>query len=264
MHRQRFLVRTGLLVATLSLALPRHSFAAEGVNLAWEHCYGQGTGVQNVAFACDDNAGSHVMTGSFILGSNLNQVIGLEVVVELAAASAGLPAWWDLWDVGTCREESLTANLVPDPADPVCVDWSHGLAAGGLARYCTFGGSCFSGPPSSPNHAKVILGTAVAQGRDLTPGTEYFAFHVSIDNVGTAGAASCGGCDVPVCIGVNSINVVPAGTIGSRLLTTGSAPGSNFIAWQGGAVPSSRSIRGCPAVTATRRSAWGQVKALYR
>ena len=266
MHRRHLPVRTSLLVAGFSLALTRLSGAAEGTNLSWNHCFGQGTGVQNVAFACDNNAGSRVMTGSFILGSNLNQVIGLEIVVELAAASTGLPAWWELYQPGFCRQESLRMDLVPDVADPVCVDWSHGVAAGGIGKYCTFGSSCFSGPPSSPNRAKVVMATAVAQerARDLTPGTEYFAFHLMIDNVGTAGAGSCSGCDVPVCIGVNSINVVPKGTVGSLLLTTGTAPGSNFIAWQGGAVPASRSIPGCPAVTATRRSAWGQLKALYR
>jgi hypothetical protein len=266
MDRQRILLRAGLLLAALSLGLPRHAIAAEGVNLAWDHCLGQGTGVQNLAFACDTDAGSHVMTGSFVLAANLDQAVGLEIVVELAAASPALPAWWDLWAAGSCRPTSLAANLVPDPADPACLDWSLGAAQGGLAKYCTYGGPCFSGPPASPNQAKIIIGDAVAaeNARDLTPGSEYFAFHVVIDNARTTGATGCGGCAVPVCIGLNSINVVGKDNIGSRLLTTPSMPGSNFIAWQGGAVPASRSVPGCPAVTAARHSTWGTVKSLYR
>jgi hypothetical protein len=265
MKRKSILVSVALLLAATSLLHIAPARAAEGVNLAWNHCFGQGTGVQNLAFACDTDAGTHVMTGSFVLATNLDQAIGLEIVVELAAASPALPAWWDLWAAGSCRPTSLTANLVPDPADPACVDWSLGAAQGGLARYCTFGGPCFSGSPASPNQAKIILVDAVPQESavNLAP-AEYFAFHVLIDNAKTTGATACGGCAVPVCIGLNSINVVGKGDIGSRLLTTAGTPGSNFITWQGGAVPASRSVPGCPAVTAARHSTWGTVKSLYR
>jgi hypothetical protein len=260
-------VSVALLLATTSLIHIAPARAAEGVNLAWDHCYGQGTGVQNLAFACDTDAGSHVMTGSFVLAANLDQAVGLEFELELAAASPALPAWWDLWAAGSCRPTSLTANFVPDPADPACLDWSLGAASGGLARYCTFGGICRGGPPSSPNQAKIILVDAVAQANasDLTP-AEYFAVHVLIDNAKTTGATGCGGCAVPVCIGLNSINVVGKGNVGTRLLTTASAPGSNFISWQGSAGPDARSVSGCPAatVTAARHSTWGTVKSLYR
>jgi len=120
--------------------------------------------------------------------------------------------------------------------------------------------------PPGANAARIKLVDAVTQqnARDLTAGTEYFAFHLALDNVGTVGPGTCGGCDVPVCIVLNSIDVVGKGNIGSRKLTTASVPGSNFIAWQGGGAPVVNGIAGCPAATAVRRSAWGSVKALYR
>jgi hypothetical protein len=253
-----------LLLAMSSLLRPGRA-AAEGVNVAWSHCFGQGTGVQNESFACDVNDGTHVMTGSFVLGAGINQVIGLEIIIDLAAASTGLPAWWDLYNAGSCRAGSLSANFVPDPADPACPDWSHSQAVGGIANYCTISGPCFD-HPTSANLVRLKLAVAVAQAnaRDLAAGTEYFAFHVGLDNAGTVGPGSCSGCDVPVCIVLNSINVVGKNNIGSRLLTTANAPGSNFVSWQGGGVPVGHGTSGCPAATAAHRSAWGQLKALYR
>ena len=70
MNRRLALVSVALLVAATSLLHIAPARAAEGVNLAWDHCFGQGTGVQNLAFACDTEAGSHVMTGSFVLATN--------------------------------------------------------------------------------------------------------------------------------------------------------------------------------------------------
>ena len=55
-----------LLLASTCCFFPRPSAAVEGVNAAWNHRFGQGTGVRNLAFACDTHEGVNVMTGSFI------------------------------------------------------------------------------------------------------------------------------------------------------------------------------------------------------
>ena len=260
-NRNRGAWGTGLVLALLLGSKP--AWSAEGVNLAWNHCLGEGTGVQNVSFACNTDLGSQVMTGSFVSGRNLTNIIGLEIVIDLASASASLPAWWQLYYAGSCRPTSLTANFVPDPSDAVCVDWSLGQSVGGIGIYCASAGGCAS---SGPNVARIKLVDAVTQqaSQNLAAGTEYFAFHVSINNLKTVGAGSCEGCQTPVCIVLNSIDVVGKNNIGSRKLTTPSAPGSNFVAWQGGGAPVVGTAVGCPAATATRHSAWGAVKALYR
>lgn len=255
-------IRQLVLLVLLLLASP--AAAAEGVNLAWNHCLGEGTGVQNVTFACNTNVGSHVMTGSFLLGVNMADIIGLEIVVDLASASARLPSWWTFQYSGSCRMMSLTANFVPDPSDAVCVDWALGQAVGGFAFLdCASAAACGS---RGPNAARIKVGDAVPQeaSQNLTAGTEYFAFNLSINNAKTVGAGSCECCQTPVCIVLNSIDVVGKGNIGSRKLTTPTGPGSNFIAWQGGGVPVVGAAVGCPAATPTRHSTWGAVKALYR
>jgi hypothetical protein len=218
-----------------------------------------------VTFACNSNVGSNVMTGSFVLGSGFVQAIGLEVVLDLASASANLPPWWSLHNAGSCRPTSLGVDLVADPSDVVCQDWSAGQAAGGLATYCTVTGPCLDHPTSS-NVARIKIGSAVAPqaNQDLLAGTEYFAFHVSVNHAQTVGTGSCAGCETPVCIVLNSINIVREGGTAARQLTTPTAPGSSFVAWQGGGAPIVGGVTGCPAATATRRSAWGAVKSLYR
>jgi hypothetical protein len=252
-----------LSILPLFLALP--AFAAEGLNLAWNHCLGEGTGVQNVTFACNTNTGLHAMTGSFVLGHDLGAVIGAEVVLDLASASPTLPAWWSFLNAGTCRQTSMAASFIPNATDVVCQDWSAGLAVGGLASWCTIAGECVD-HPTTPNVARVKVISAVPQenANDLAAGVEYFDFNLAINNEKTVGAGSCAGCETPVCIVLNSIRVVPKGDVGSRTLTTPTAPGTNFVTWQGGGVPVVGGVTGCPAVTAARRSTWGTVKSLYR
>jgi hypothetical protein len=98
----------------------------------------------------------------------------------------------------------------------------------------------------------------------IVGGDELYDFTINITNQKTVGTGSCAGCTTPVCIVLNSINVVAQDNVEERLLSTPTAPGSNFITWQGGGNPSAGGTIGCPAATPTRRSTWGSVKSLYR
>jgi hypothetical protein len=261
---RRFIFALALLFSIATTSLPREASAAEGVNLAWSHCFGEGTGVQNMTFACDTNVGSHSMTASFVLSSPLPHVNSTEMVMKLASASPTLPAWWDLNSFGACRPTSLSANAIQDPTDAVCVDWAAGQAGGvAIAAYCM--GGCFPGS-FQPNVAVIKLVEAVAPTsvQDLSAGVEYFSFNLIVNNVKTVGTGSCAGCSVPVCIVLNSINVVAGPFTDNRLLTTPAAPGSNYVTWQGGGLPVVGGISGCPAATPVQRSTWGSVKSLYR
>jgi hypothetical protein len=253
-------------VTALSLLLlaPSGAHAAQGLNLAWNHCLGSGLGVQNAVFACDTNSGSHAIIGSYVLANDFPQVIGNEIVLQLASASPALPPWWEFRNPGTCRPTSLSAPLTADPNEAACVDWSQGQQAGGLASYCTAAGECVDHPTDlNVARVKVIGAVAPQAAQDLVAGVEYFVFNLVIDHARTVGSGSCAGCSVPVCIVLNSINVVDQANH-MRFLTAPSGPGSNYIAWQGGGVPVVGGISGCPAATATRKSAWGTLKALYR
>jgi len=256
-----------LLAACAFIAQPHTVSAAQGVALAWNHCFGAAGAAQNAAFACDTNAGAHVMTGSFRLDQAYPHVIGMEIIIDLASDSPVLPDWWQFKNDGTCRQTSMAANFVPDVSDLVCDDWGAGLQIGGVGGYCTaqLVGGC-GVPGQAPNTARIKLIEAVAplDQQDLLANQDYFSFHVVFNHQKTVGSGSCAGCDVPVCIVLNSINVVEQGNVSHRFLSSPIAPSSNFVSWQGGGNPANGGAIGCPAATATRRSTWGNVKSMYR
>jgi hypothetical protein len=255
-------MKKSLMLCGLLLALTASMASAQaGVNLRWSNCLGD-AGTQNKTFVCNSNLGSQSLVGSFVLGADLTQASGIEIVVDVATAGATLPAWWLFKNAGSCRQTSLTMNGIQGAAT-VCVDWSGGAAAGGLAAYNI-------GTGAGANTARMIGGLAIGIPlSDLTAGTEYFGFNAKIDNLKTVGTGSCAGCNIAACIVLNSIKVATPPVVGvpSRDVTlTGSTIGtdSNFALWQGGAGITSGRGDGCPAATPTHKTTWQQVKTLYR
>jgi hypothetical protein len=243
-------VRCGLLAA-LVLATPAR--AGGGVNLRWDHCFGD-AGTANKSFACDTNSGSDALVCSFELAQEILQATGNEAVIELVATAPTLPAWWEFRNAGTCRQLSLTMNTIPSPTAVSCSEWSGGQATALLLPYVIG----FHGPGS----ARIGISSAVASEpfADLVPGSEYFVCNVVINHAKTVGTGACAGCTVPVCIlFYDKITTqVPAD---GALLTGGEHPDSEFVTWQG---PTGPAPFGCPYPLPTQRSTWGAVKSLYR
>jgi len=260
------IARRALAISCLGAFLvPGLAHAGQGVNLRWQHCFGDG-GTQNRTFACNTNtAGFQAMTGSFELASDMANVIGTEIVLQLAADSPTLPPWWQFRNAGSCRPLALIASMAVNPTDVICLDWSSATMSGGLAAYCTVDFPC-PGPPPGPNSAVIKVVNAVPPdfAAALTGGVEYFDFALNLANVKTVGPDACAGCNVPVCIVLNSIDVVARDNVEHRFISGPTAPGSNFATWQGGGSPSVGGITGCPAATPARRSTWGSLKSLYR
>lgn len=255
----RTLALRGAALALLLLSsVPGAALAAQGISLAWDHCLADG-GIQNKVFACDTNSGENRLVGTFQLGSNMSNVVAAEIVLQLATAGVALPAWWDVYNAGSCRPTALSVNSSADPGDVSCPDWSGGQMFVGIGAYCGSAGTCVD-HPALANQVRIKLVEAVAQqfATTLTGGQEYFAFNLVIQNAKTVGTGSCPGCLTPACIVLNSIDVIAAGDAGHRKLTTASSPGGNYVTWQGGGGTN------CPAATPARNSTWGSVKSLYR
>src|SRR5215467_11821444 len=81
------------LLCGLLLAMSASVAAASGVGLRWQACLGD-AGAINRNFACNTNAGTNnILVGTFELGAaGLANVSGNEVVIDLGAAGATLPA----------------------------------------------------------------------------------------------------------------------------------------------------------------------------
>jgi len=248
-----------LLCGMLLALMATMASAAPGTNLRWTNCFGEGTGTLNRNFACNANTGSNLLVGSLELGADILQTSGQEVVVDIAASDATLPAWWGFKNAGTCRQNSLAMNFVANAADAVCLDWAQGAAAGGIGAY-NIGAR-------GPNTARIVAAIAVPASAlaDLFAGTEYFSYNLLINNAKTVGTGACAGCNIGVCIVYNSVKVTTQVAANDRIIV-GATNGtdSNFATWQGGGVPVVGQVSGCGAATPTRNSTWGAVKSLYR
>ena len=230
------------------------SALAGGLNLAWNNCASEG-GVSNRVGACAANTGSNSLTGSFVPNANITGVTGIEIVIDLIAGDgvSVLPAWWEVSGVGNCRAGALSMNATVNAANTICNDWASGGGAGGLAAYDPSGTIA---SVNQPAHRRIKGGIAVAaaSAADLFAVNEYFAFNALINNSKSVGVGSCAGCTTPVCIVLNSINVVP-GTNPSQFIGSGTSATSNFATWQG--------VGPSCALVPTKNATWGQVKALY-
>src|SRR5262249_28696586 len=130
-------------------------------------------------------------------------------------------------NAGSCRPNSLAATIT-NLADTVCVDWTAGSGAGGIASYDV--------GVQGPNTARIRGVFAVPQTSvaDLDPNTEYFAFNVVISDQKTVGG-SCTGCAVPACVALSALKVY-TGFAGAfdLLATPAHGTNSNYVSWQGG------------------------------
>ena len=230
---------------------------AGGLNLAWTNCASEG-GLPNRVGACTANTGSNILTGSFVPTADVAGVTGIEVVLDFIVGDgvSAIPPWWEVNGVGACRSGALGANSQANGNNTICNDWAGGQGLGGLAAYNAAGvapdGSV--NPANASAHRRAIIGIAVAIPVDLVATEEYFAFNAAITNVKSVGTGSCAGCTTPVCVVLNSINVVP-GTNAGQLIGNGTAANSNFATWQG--------VGPSCSLVPTKNATWGSVKALY-
>lgn len=230
--------------------------SAGGVAIRWDQCYGD-AGVQNKNFACDTNAGSETLVGSFVPTADIVNVSGIDIVIDMASSSGAWPQWWQFKNIGYCRRTSL--SMVVAATGTNCPDWAAGYSTGGIGAY-NIG-------QRGPNTARAVMAVAVDPQhlQNLLGLSEYFAFKLVIDNVNTVGTGACAGCTTPVCILLKSMDLTTQILTNHRLLT-GPANGtdSDFALWQGGGNPTVGGNTGCPAATPTAKRTWGAVKALYR
>ena len=240
-----------LLASYLVLVLHTPAATAAGFDLRWDACAADG-GVANKDFACDTDAGSHRLVGSFLLDQPLADVAFIEVTLDFIVANDQVvPVWWEFFD---CRLGMLSGNSTWDPSSVNCDDWSLGTGLGGLAGFSHEGSIA---PADTASHRRIIFAAgAPSPYPDLDANQDYFLLNLDISDFYTTQPGGCAGCTVPVCIVLNSISLMNS-TSQFTVLEGPQVPGGNFATWQGGSGAS------CAAVPA-KRTTWGAVKSLYR
>jgi len=236
------------LTSFAALSLSRVA-AGAALYLDWDEC--GPSGQQTHANSCDSNEGIQQLYCAFTLDQPLDQVLGVELVVDVQHSDPTVPAWWQL-GVGGCRYEELTADGGA-PAGPACTDLWLGQAAGGIQGYNV--GQPFGSP--SQARIKVVLSLLPNQARTLNAGTVYYAARLNLTNVKTTGTDACDGCGASACLVLNSIWIkrLPGAAGGDLFFETPAPDGGNMALWQGTA--------NCQTVPVRRRT-WGAIKSLYR
>ena len=251
-------MRRNFIPLALACALIAGSARAQssGVALRWNHCFGEGTGLRSRSFACDSNAGLEELVGSFVLWTDLAGVIGNQIVLDFSTTppflfvppppGPPLPEWWKFRAAGTCRQNALSASFLPDPDNLTCRDWGGGQQVGAIASYQieTLG----------QGRARLLMGVAVPVGFEaaLTAGIEYASFTVRIRHDKTVGTGACAGCQLPMFIAINRIDVVtpdPLSTI--RLGGPVNGTDADRVSWNAD-------------VTASRSRTWAALKSIFR
>ena len=88
-------MRKTLLMAGALLAMTATFAQASGVELAWNHCFGQLGAASLKTNACTVNTGGQSMYASFRPPAGIAKLEGIEVYVDYQVAGGVLPCWWN-------------------------------------------------------------------------------------------------------------------------------------------------------------------------
>jgi len=240
------LLAFSLLLVVLCTAPAR----AAGISLRWTNCVDD-AGTPNTAFACDTNTGSRSLVTSFVLASAFPGCRSVSGLLDVIPADLTLPAWWDFRN---CRSGSLRQDR--STVGPVGCTFAGGGCSSSGIRSIVLGAA-------GPNTERVdfVIGGCTVPG-DLGAGPEYIGPVLAMNFARTVGTPSCGGCNIGVCLVLKQLTLATTATGPSLTLgDPGIPPGGNVATWQGvGLGPGGV----CQGATPTRRTVWGEVKALYR
>ena len=251
---KRLLLSASALLVAITVSSVAH---AAGINLAWTDCKGDG-GLSNRAFACNVNTGSNALVVSFVAPAGVTGMSGNELVVDVISTTSPLPAWWQMKNASTCRQNSLSTNFVAPGSLANCLDAWSGQGAGGIGAYTQVapGGGWTIPTINEAQHARMVIAIATASPGPIDADAEYFSGNILINNAKTVGTGACVGCTEAVCIVLNSLKITQGVGIGDFTLSTPVTAGSNIVTWQGIGAD-------CNAVP-VRNATWGAVKSLYR
>jgi hypothetical protein len=187
------------------------------------------------------------MYGSFVTGASgvPAPANGIEAVLDVQTADPTVPDWWRLLGSGSCRS-GMSGNF-DFGANVVCLAPWAVPATGGPAVSWT------SGPKQV--RIKVVAAVGGADAAPLDANTEYYGFKLSLLGAKTVGTGACAGCGVAACIVLNQVKITTVGAASDKVYVTPAQ--RSHVNWQA-------LVGGCPGITPTVNSSWGQVKSMYR
>ena len=220
--------------------------------MAWDDCQLSSGANRDNPFACSTNLGSGSLYCSFSCAQPIDQVVGLELVVDVQGADPSLPDYWRLGPFPDCRHDLLAASL-DYSATTMCTDPAF---AGALIQ------DYVEGQPhglTSQARIKAVAFLPSPQTRTFSTDSTYLAIRLVLSYDRTQNVGFCTGCTSSACLVFNSVLVRRvSGAPGGDVMLVQPGPGNaNWTTWRvsaGGA--------DCASVP-VRNVTWGQVKSLY-
>ena len=255
MHRTKRATtpRFTAVVASVFLALSSRTAGADGqLYLTWEGC--AANGIHDQSNVCLINVGSTPLYTAFVLDVPIDDVVGIQVTIDLQHSAPAMPDWWRMQGAGDCRDGALHVSGVFGVEEAACSDPWRGLG-GGEVLYDV------GVAPRSPSQAHLIGTWAIPadSARTLSAGVMYHGLKFLIDNTRSVFPGECVGCNQPVCLVLNRIELLRefGATPPVVALELSGPDDAHRATWKGGAGAS------CEAVPVRSRT-WGQIKSLYR
>jgi hypothetical protein len=235
---------------------------ASGLNLAWDKCFSEG-GVIAKSFSCASGTGYADVIGSFIPAQAHPRFEAMEVKLDVQSQSKELPAWWQFYNAGSCRESAFDLSFDFKPlSKTTCDDPFDGSVWGGIGYYATpdHPVSAYQG---GPNTARLLGGAALMYSRSLPSGAEYYAFRLRIEYESSSGGGACAGCATPVCLTFAEVALYDDSglPLDGQLQHT---PEPEIITQQQQNSMISWQDSGANCQPKVRNKTWGQLKSLYR
>ncbi len=205
------------------------------LNLSWDDCGRAGTEIKT--FVCNRNSGpGFSLVGSFAPPSGVDQLTGL--TAEIGIFATALPDWWK-HGATQCREGSgldLSFDFRGTPG--ACNDVWAGRTSGIIGYDLNFYGA---------NSARLTVHGAMNASAPVDPRKEYYGFKV---NLLPARTTSCEGCDTPVRLVLNQIQLLQSPSAANDPVITATFE-RNSALWQGtpGPLPRVLSISPLAGVT---------------
>ena len=232
----------------LALMTAAGAAQAAGIDVGWSMCIEDGVSNSKM-FGCQTNSYTNTIVPSFQPPAGITSLGQVVVTFEVCVPSGTLPAWWDFFNPGSCRQSSVQWSA---PVDGMCPSpWGSVPVTGSILSF---------GPDPGPYQYRLVAETHPVDGSGaaVDPEGVYEALRLVIDHANTKGDGACAGCVNPLALRLAQVELEMSD--GSPSITLTTRRYNDMLYWNWTGLPDVECGHPVPARTST----WGSLKSLYR
>jgi hypothetical protein len=179
-------MRKATLVSIVFIVVAAADASAQ-LRLTWDAC--GSVGVKNRDFACNTNAGSERLIGSFMPPPGITALNGQAATLYADFDNGMIPSWWTFGAAPRCRAAtSMRSVFSNDGVSGACLWYfpERGVQGAHLPDEAPWWPGRLRIRTVAAIHAELV--------GPVSPDSEQYAFSLSIDHARTVGTGACAGC----------------------------------------------------------------------